>query len=159
MGTLAYVFWHRPRPGVAREDYERALVAFHAALRTPSAAFRLDRLPWLARDGYEDWYLVDGWAGLGMLNEAAVTGPRQAPHDAAAALAGEGWAGVYALMRGTAAPPDAVRWATKPAGEPYQAFLRREPAGSVWQRQMTLGPAPEFALAGGGPAGRRRLTP
>jgi hypothetical protein len=155
---LAYVFWHRPRPEVAVDEYERALVAFHRALATPSAAFRLDRLPWLERDGYEDWYMVDGWEQLGALNRAAVSGAHQAPHDAVAGLAGEGWAGIYALVRGTPAPPDAVRWASKPPDQSYRDFFEREPAATIWQRQMTLGPAPEFALGEERPAGRLRLT-
>jgi len=157
--VLAYVFWHRPRADVPRDAYERALVAFHAALAVPSAAFRLDRLPWREDDGYEDWYLVGGWDGLGALNEAAVTSPHRAPHDAVAGMSGEGWGGVYALLRGTPAPPEAVRWATRPAGEPYRRFLEREPAATIWQRQLTLGPAPEFALQEDATAGRTRLSP
>jgi hypothetical protein len=43
--VLAYVFWHRPNPDVDRDEYERALGRFHDSLENPSAAFRVDELP------------------------------------------------------------------------------------------------------------------
>jgi len=145
--TLAYVFWHRPAEDVERAHYEDLLRAFHAKVEQPSACFRLDALPWKHADGYEDWYLVDGWAALGELNEAALAPPRRAEHDAAAAASAHGWGAVYRLLDGPPEPPAAVRWA--PA---------REAASAVWQRQMVLGPAPEFCLSGGGPRGRARVA-
>ena len=159
---LAYLFWHRPRADDRRDDYERRLVRFHAALQgavAGSAAFGIEELPFAGGAGYEDWYLVEGWAALGALNEAAVSGARRSPHDAVAGMAGEGWGGVYGLVRGRAAAPDAVLWASKPDGESYGSFLERERAESVWQRQLVLGPAPEFCLAAEGSSARRRLWP
>jgi hypothetical protein len=150
--VLAYVFWHRPRAGVAAADYEASLDAFHATVGVPSWFVRLRRAPWAEESGwYEDWYLVDGWAALGELNAAAVTGPRRAPHDRAAALAADGIAGIYALRVGEPARPAWAAWLAKPEGTAYAAFERelRTAAGagaSVWQRQMTLGPTPEFAV-------------
>jgi hypothetical protein len=144
--VLAYVFWHRPRPDVERGSYEAYLQAFHATLDVPSACFRLGVLPWRHEDGYEDWYLVEDWAALGALNEAALAAPRRAEHDAAAAASDAGWGGVYRLIEGAAEPPEAVRWAHE-----------RGEAQAVWQRQMVLGPAPEFCLAGGPPRGRERI--
>lgn len=146
---LAYLFWHRPAAGAERADYERALAAFHAALAAHppagfggSAAYRLAAAPWLAGDGdaYEDWYRVADWAALGRLNDAAVSGPRAAPHDAVAHAAGAGAGGVYRLVAGSAGPPQ----------RPHHTWLHalpddREPA-AAWQRQMVLGPAPEFVL-------------
>jgi hypothetical protein len=101
---------------------------------------------------YEDWYPVADWAALGALNDAAVSGARRAPHDAVAALARDGHGGVYRLLHGEPAFA-AVRyaaWLPKPRETSY-AELRaglEEAAGSaaVWQRQMVLGPAPEFAV-------------
>src|SRR3712207_2250850 len=99
---LAYVFWHRPAEDVAREEYEGRLRAFHERLEGPSACFRLAALPWKPLDGYEDWYLVDDWAALGALNEAALDAVRRPGHDAAAAASAMGWGGVYRLLRGPA---------------------------------------------------------
>jgi hypothetical protein len=144
---LAYVFWHRPRPGTVAADYEDGLRTFHARLTVPSGSFRLGALPFADGEaGYEDWYLVEGWAELGELNAAAVSGARRPPHDAVARLAGVGWAGIYLLVRGEARPPSSTHWVSKPAEESYESFLAATPAPTVWQRQMTLGPAPEFCL-------------
>jgi hypothetical protein len=153
-GVLAYVFWHRPREGVGAADYAAALTAFHERIGVPSWFAALRRPPWCEDGGwYEDWYLVEDWNGLGRLNEAAVTGPRRAPHDAAAALAGEGIAGLYARVGGRPEPPAWAAWVAKPAGRGYEAFeaeLRAAagPGRSVWKRQMVLGPTPEFAVLG-----------
>ena len=152
---LAYVFWHRPRDGVDPADYEATLRAFHATLELPSASFRLASLPFdPGGSGYEDWYLVDGWAQLGQLNDDAVAAVRRGEHDAAAHASAEGWAGVYRLVRGAAEPPRAVRWVTKPAGPSYREFIGSLDAPTVWLRQMVLGPAPEFCLVEGEPDGR-----
>jgi hypothetical protein len=155
--TLAYLFWHTPAEGVATDDYESALRDFHDTLSVPSASFRLAVLPFEARAGYEDWYLVEHWRELGELNLAAVAAPRRAHHDAVAHRSAHGWGGVYGLLRGPAHPPHAVRWMAKPAELAYDAFLDSLNAGAVWQRQMVLGPAPEFCLAGDSEAleGRR----
>ena len=112
---LAYVFWHRPASG--SHDYERRLTAFHDVIGVESTWNRVTGLPWMGGlDGYEDWYLVDDWAALGALNERAVSGPRRRPHDAAAAEAEWGQAGIYALKRGS---PDLhgithAAWRSKP---------------------------------------------
>jgi hypothetical protein len=155
--VLAYVFWHQPRAGVPRADYERRLRAFHAALMESSASFRLGALPFADDDGYEDWYLVEGWAQLGALNTGAVSAGRRAVHDSVAGLAGSGWGGVYALIRGASEPPASTRWVSKPDGLSYDAFLDSVRASTVWQRQMVLGPAPEFCLVE--PDGRPDMSP
>ena len=160
---LAYVFWHRPAEGVEHAAYEAALAGFHAALAAaPMAGFGgsgtvvLPAAPWLAGDGpaYEDWYLVPDWAALGELNAHAVTGSRAAPHDAAAAQAAAGTAGVFApLVDGSGPPLSAWRaWLAKPAGMAYRDFHAAleellQPGAAAWQRQMTLGPAAEYAVA------------
>ena len=152
---LAYVFWHRPAPGTDAALYERALAEFHEALAAapPSGfhrswAFRLASIPWLGdATGYEDWYLVDDFAALGALNEAAVSASLKAPHDAVAGLAAEGAGGVYRIVAGAPRPETVAiaAWLAKPAGKPDAEFLA-ELGGTVWQRQMTLGPTPEFCL-------------
>jgi len=150
--VLAYVFWHRPRDGVGADAYVAALTAFHERVGVPSWFSALERPPWGEDAGwYEDWYLVEDWNGLGRLNEAAVRGPRRSPHDAAAAMAGEGTAGVYALRAGRPAGPDWAGWLSRPPELAYEAFVpalcaAAGPDASIWQRQMTLGPTPEFAV-------------
>jgi hypothetical protein len=157
--TLAYLFWHTPAEGVGADDYESALRGFHDTLSVPSASFRLAVLPFEAHPGYEDWYVVEDWRELGELNLAAVAAPRRTHHDAAARRSAHGWGGVYALLRGPAEPPHAVRWMAKPAHQSYDAFLESLDAGAVWQRQMVLGPAPEFCLAAASEAPEGRRNP
>jgi hypothetical protein len=165
--VLAYVFWHAPAARAAARDYEERLAAFHAALRAApppglgaTAVLGLDTVPWLGgAAGYEDWYLVDGFTALGALNEAAVTGPRQVPHDAAAAAAAAGVAGVMGHVAGSTLParPAWAAWTSRPTGLPYadaHAQLTAavaEADAAAWQRQMTLGPATEYCVLAGGP--------
>jgi hypothetical protein len=145
---LAYVFWHRPAASVDRADYEAHLGAFHDRLRADppagfreSAAFRVD-LPWIG-EGYEDWYLVDDWHAVGVLNAAAVDAVHRADHDAVAHDAGTGAGGIFALRAGNLAVGEAgaAAWSAKPpaVGDDVPAF-------ALWQRQMVLGPAPEHCL-------------
>ena len=155
--TLAYVFWHRPRADVDRDGYEDALRAFHATLDLPSATFRLDALPFDERDGYEDWYLVEDWAALGVLNDAAVDAVHRPAHDVPARAVSEGWGGVYRLIRGEAEPPPLTQWGWKRPGEPLEDYLASQDAAAVWMRQMVLGPAPEFCLVAGDGSGRVAL--
>jgi hypothetical protein len=149
--VIAYVFWHRA--GTETGGYEAGLTAFHEALRAHppagfvgSRAFRLDAAPWLPGDGpvYEDWYLVADWAAMGTLNEGAVSGARSRPHDAVAAQAREGTAGVYAPLHGGEPAAGEVSWVAKPAGMSYADFHAE--LGAAWQRQMVLGPTPEYVV-------------
>jgi hypothetical protein len=142
---LAYVFWHRPDAGADAAAYEEAQRGFHASLQVPSASFRLAGLPFArGKSGYEDWYLVRDWRGLGELNEAAVDAARSPHHDRAAAMASAGWGAVYSLVRGEATIPRGAEWLDKPRGEPSEDFIAALPHEAVWRRQLVLGPAPEF---------------
>lgn len=159
---LAYVFWHWRRPEVSVDDYEAAQRRFHAALAgAPPTGFlrslslAIEGAPWAAGGGkgYEDWYLVEGSAALDPLNSAAITASRQGPHDAAAALAAGGTAGLYSLRLGVSgAPPATASWFAKPAHMSYRELfdslepMVREEGAALWCRQMTLGPALEFCL-------------
>jgi hypothetical protein len=161
---LAYLFWHEPRADVDPDAYEVRLRAFHRALvAAPPPSFvrswsvRLAVAPWdagPARRPFEDWYLVEDWAALGTLNEAAVRAPREDAHDAIAALATNGAGGLYLVQHGTLdGPAPWAGWVVKPPGEPYATFEPRLRAavdaaggGAVLRRQMVLGPAPEYAL-------------
>jgi hypothetical protein len=159
---LAYVFWHWRRPTATAADYEAAQRRFHAALAAaPSPGFirsfsvAFQGAPWAADRGeaYEDWYLIDGSAALDPLNAAAISASRQAPHDAAAALAAGGTAGLYSLRQGeSVGTPAVLTWFGKPDGMTYRDLssllepLTGHPEAALWCRQMTLGPALEFCL-------------
>lgn len=164
---LAYLFWHWPRPQIAAADYEARLVAFHRRLTADpppgfrwSLTFRVATLPWLGAPagGYEDWYLVDDFAALEALNAGAVSGSRSEPHDRAAHAAAGGAGGLYRFQRGDLDLTEAsnATWLGKLDGVSYTDFdtwLRawtEETAISTWQRQMVLGPAPEFCILGRG---------
>jgi hypothetical protein len=180
--VLAYLFWHRPHDPSAIEPYEQAQICFHRSLaRSPpvglrgSAVFRVADLPWLrpradagqeaaseAGTAYEDWYLVEDYTALGVLNEAAVGRGHRTAHNELARRFGAGSGGLYGLLEGDRATigdrasllgdaPLAI-WVGRPAGsrrlglgellgdgmDPRQA--------SLWRRQLVLGPAPEFCL-------------
>ena len=157
---LAYVFWHLRQPTVAASEYEAAHRAFHESLwATPVAgllglcSYRLPEVPWLVsgKGGYEDWHLLEGSAGLDVLNEAAVTRARLAVHDRIAGMAANGTAGLYGLRSGVRIEPTFAYWMSKPAGMTYTAFdesLKPLIAKNccLWSRRMTLGPTPEFCL-------------
>ena len=165
---LAYVFWHNPASGVAPSIYEESLTAFHRTLAAHappgfrgSAAFAFRGAPWFpAESGYLDWYKVDDFAGLGALNDAAVAGARKDPHDKVAQLAGAGLGGLCRLAAGRAdfAGVTTGTWCKKPDGMSYATFLEQasrliDPSGmGLWQRQMTLGPGPEFCVLSSGQA-------
>lgn len=154
---LAYVFWHRPAAAADAIAYEDAQRAFHAAIEVPSGSFRIDRLPFGEGGGYEDWYLVEDWAGLGELNAHAVDSRRRNQHDQAASHAATGWGSVYELVRGTAEIPHGIEWLDKPREKPSTDFVASLPHESVWRRQLVLGPASEFCCSTTTAASRTRL--
>ena len=159
---LGYVFWHWKLPNVPVADYEERQRAFHRALaEAPPQGFKRSSChavrgaPWAAdgADAYEDRYLVESSRDLDLLNAAAISASRAAPHDAAAAAAAGGTAGLYTLR--SESMLDDARFAycfSKPDGMRYDAlFALLEPLTStgptaLWMRFMTLGPAPEFCL-------------
>jgi hypothetical protein len=160
---LAYVFWHWPRVSADASDYETDLVTFHASLAAAppagflrSAVFQVTGAPWLPqqRDCYEDWYLVRDWAAVGELNTNAVAPTHTKAHNRVAHQAESGTAGLYALRAGNGVPGDTTAtWFAKPPEWSYtdletalKACLDR--GLTLWQRQMLLGPAPEFCLRG-----------
>jgi hypothetical protein len=160
---LAYFFTHWPLESISAEDYEAALRSFHQSLAAhPPQGFHqswviaVQGLPWANRGqaAYEDWYLVDDFAALGVLNEAAVSPPHQETHMAVARMTANGKGGVYALAQGTleAAQMRCAAWFGKPAGMSYTTCLQQlaaitnQPGAALWQRQMTLGPGLEFCL-------------
>lgn len=110
----------------------------------------------MAGDGYEDWYAVEGYGALGVLNDAAVDAAHADAHDLVAFAAGFGAGGLYALERGTIDPAAGYCvWLTKANGITYSEFREqvaaqtRSETVTVWRRQMVLGPAPEFRVTAG----------
>ena len=119
-GVLAYVSWHRPAPDVDLDRLRagaRALPRSLARARPAGCAARPcsssarsrgraprrhRRLDW-RRPGYEDWYLLEDLAALGVLEEAAVSRGHVSAHDDAARRYRR-WrpAGVYTLLEGGA---------------------------------------------------------
>jgi hypothetical protein len=178
--VLAYIFWHRPREGVAIDAYEHAQLAFHRSLaRTRpiglrrSAVFKIDEIPWAvhgadagasesADPGYEDWYLIDDFAALGVLNEAAVGRGHRSAHDEAARRFGGGAGGLYALVEGSRSDTGELAaslgeanvaiWVARPVGAQRRELGELLGDGmdpqhaSLWRRQLVFGPAPEFCL-------------
>ena len=160
---IAYVFWHRAREGVAPEQYEMACGHFHHSLAqhapggfVGSVCLRAEHLPWLGSggSGYEDWYLLEDFGALGTLNEAAVARGHLAPHDAAARQMGEGTASIYQLVDGLPRLETTTHaiWITPRPGKSKVLFEDLlvdgiEPgSGTLWRRQLALGPAPELCL-------------
>ncbi len=167
--VLAYVFWHQPRAEVETDRYERALRLFRARLVTEPVpgllgcwSVRTPELAWLPGGGYEDWYLVTDFVALGHLNAGAVDAGHAAAHDPIAHAAGFGVGALYAAHHGDPHRRDAERaWFTKPDGTSYEQFHADLVAPSAddrddrdaervtwWQRQLVLGPAPEYCRVG-----------
>jgi hypothetical protein len=170
--VLAYLSWHRPAATVEPQAYERALEQFHRSLahQPPcgfhgSAAFRAPELPWLAASGagggagagggYEDWYLLEDWAAVGVLEEAAVAHGHASLHEQVASRAGVSTGAVYRLIEGHPTQLAGARvavWVTRSRG-PERPSLEAllgdgmDPARDcVWRRCLGLGPAPEYCV-------------
>jgi hypothetical protein len=161
---LAYVFWHERRADADDAAYRADAAEFHRRLTATalpgflgSRTFAIETLPWRDDTGvarFEDWYVLSGSAELDRLDEIAVSGDRSAPHDRLASAVAWGTAGLYRLRGGPAhGDQTAAQWFAKPAGMRYaelDAILSTavSPEHAVWQRQMVLGPAPEYCVAG-----------
>jgi len=162
---LAYVFWHWPQPGVDAQTYVDHLVSFHRTLNANkplgfhgSRVFRMHGASWLDTrgDAFEDWYLLDNSSALDRINEAAVSGVCEAPHNLVAREAAGGTAGLYRVKIGSATfeEPRFALWLSKPDGVSYADFystLNPFVHGALWQRQMTLGPTSEFLIHSAAP--------
>jgi hypothetical protein len=167
--VLAYVFWHRAALAVGGEAYEDACRRFHHgfATRRPgglsgTACLRAEQLPWLGDGGpgLEDWYLVEDFAALGVLNEAAVGRGHVSAHDGAARLMGEGTGSIYRLLDGVpelslihaATPFSPMGWtAPGPASGGASSHSALRPSCVCWP--------PTYQRACGRPACRRAGTP
>ena len=160
---LAYVFWHWPQSTVDSNTYIDHLIDFHNTLganKPPgfhhSVVFRIRGVNWLNTDdeAYEEWYLLDDSAAMDHLNDAAVSGVCEEPHNRVAREAAGGTGGLYRLRAGNGELSAAryALWLSKPAGVSYKDFytalepLTSQPGVALWGRQMTLGPTTEFCI-------------
>ena len=160
---LAYVFWHWPQSHIDRDSYVNHLIDFHNVLATnkpngfhESVVFRIRGASWLntADEAYEEWYLLDGSAAMDPLNDGAVSGVCEEPHNKVAREAADGTGGLYRLRAGHGRLSEArhALWLSKPVGVSYKDFysaldpLTSKPGVALWGRQMTLGPTTEFCI-------------
>ncbi len=160
---LAYVFWHGVPDNLATAEYEKALLHFGYALanaKSPgllgNASYAIGQTPWLGEPGYEDWAWLEGSWALDPLNERAVSGAMEQPHNAIARMTKHGGYGaLYYLVAGEhRIPADSkVFWLSRPRGINWRDIMPSimKTANSevaVWRRQMVLGPSTEFAVIG-----------
>jgi hypothetical protein len=166
---FAYVFWHWPRPEISRDSYEAKLASFLRALSedrrsgiVESLSYRVQTLPWGPQGAslYEDWYVVESFSALGALNDAAVSGAVQSPHDEIAKDYMKGAGGIFKSIKGdTLREARFVTWVEKPIGPSYQSYydevagLTAGKSSDLWRRQMVLGPSPQFCIHSGEPLG------
>src|SRR5215510_12419172 len=106
---LAYVFWHWPQSEIAQDSYVDHLTAFYDTLAAnkpsgfrESVVFRVRGASWLNTndEAYEEWYLLDDSAAMDRLNDAAVSGACEEPHNRVAREAADGIGGLYRLRAG-----------------------------------------------------------
>ncbi|MGD0638273.1 MAG: hypothetical protein ABSA72_09590 [Nitrososphaerales archaeon] len=162
-GSLAYVFWHWPRPEVPADAYEAKIRSFLGSLNSakPSgfiegSSFRVDGLPWgpQGRSLYEDWYVVENFTALEALNEAAIGGGSRDPHDSIAKDYMKGAGAIFKTISGSLKLRDSryVTWIEKPIGPSYRAYYDElakavgDRRTDLWRRQMVLGPSPQFCV-------------
>lgn len=160
---LAYVFWHSPQSGINHETYVDHLTVFHDTLAAnkpsgfqESVVFRVRGASWLNTndEAYEEWYLLDDSAAMDRLNDAAVSGACEEPHNRVAREAADGIGGLYRLRTGgeDLAQAKFALWLSKPSGVSYKDFyatlqpLTSQEGTALWGRQMTLGPTTEFCI-------------
>src|SRR5919106_792801 len=163
MSMLAYVFWHWPQLSIDRDAYIDHTADFHRTLASNkppgfqnSIVFRIKGANWLNTSGeaYEEWYVLDDSAAMDRLNEAAVSGVCEQPHNRVAREAADGIGGLYRFRTGQEelAQSRFAVWLSKPNGVSYNDFyatlqpLTSQQGVGLWGRQMTLGPTTEFCI-------------
>ena len=165
---LAYVFWHWPQSHIDPDSYIKHLTDFHQTLAANkptgfhhSDVFRVRGASWLNTndEAYEEWYLLDDSAAMDRLNEAAVSGVCEEPHNRVAREAADGTGGLYRLRAGheELSKAKSALWLSKPNGVTYKDFyaalepLTSQQGVALWGRQMTLGPTTEFCIHSANP--------
>ncbi len=171
----------------ALEHFHRSLAHRPPSGLSGSAVFRMPEPPWWTNRGngdsphpsqgdaesrhtpggdgglwhptYEDWYLLDSWSAVGVLEEAAVAQGHVGAHDAVARLAGPGEGAIYRLGEGVSELAEArlAVWVSTPRGRSSPAVgdllgdgMDGATAG-LWRRCLVLGPTPEYCLLAASP--------
>ena len=160
---IAYVFWHAVPDVLATAEYEKTLLHFGHALANENiagvvgnASYAINQTPWLGEPGYEDWVWLEGSGALDTLNQRAVSGVMERPHNAIAQMTKHGGFGaLYYLVAGNYKIPghSKVMWLSRPRGINWRdvvpSILRSANSEvTLWRRQMVLGPSTEFAVIG-----------
>src|SRR5207237_2348454 len=120
-----------------------------------STASRVAELPWAGEPGgedagggaYEDWYRLDDWTSVGVLEEAAVARGHASRHDALAGMAALSTGAIFRLSEGQPRLVGArvAVWVTRAPGHavPLLANLLADGAcgehASLWRRCLGLG--------------------
>lgn len=154
---LAWVFWHTRRPDADAKEYGTTLEELHSSLgrlklegHLGTRALQYSAVPWLSSstEVHEDWYYLKSSAALDALDASIADEPLRSVHLRIVRQAESGIGGLYRLRSGT--PMDApVRcsWLAKPRHLSYDDFIATAGrSGTVWSRQMVLGPTPEFCV-------------
>ena len=160
---LGYVFWHAAPSISATAEYEKRLLHFGRALANAkirgllgNASYAISQTPWLGEPGYEDWAWLESSRALDALNEGAVSGAMEQPHNAIAQTTKHGGFGaLYYLVAGDHKIPgdSKVMWLSRPRGINWRDIMpiilkSANSEVAVWRRQMVLGPSTEFAVIG-----------
>lgn len=157
---LVYVFWHQPRPGIALDEYAGALLAFESVFKGQGdveaiQSFRMESVPWFGSGArvYTDWYVMSDSSKLDPVNQHAISGPCEKPHQAIAAMTGAGTGSLYDITHSGCDVGEARQsiWVSKPNAMSYADFRTKwsalEAKGvCLLQRRMGLGPSPEFCM-------------
>ena len=151
---VAALPWLPIPPGGERGDAGARVGA--AAPAAPTGGVRHETAE---QSAYEDWYLVEDFTALGILNEAAVAHGHRTAHDDIARRFGAGAGGLYGLIEGELGPgADAIGeasiavWVARTPGTARRGLGELLGDGmqpghaSLWRRQLVFGPAPEFCL-------------
>ena len=83
-------------------EFQETLAANKPSGFQQSVVFRIRGASWLntSDEAYEEWYLLDDSAAMDRLNEAAVSGACEEPHNRVAREAADGTGGLYRLREG-----------------------------------------------------------
>nr|WP_272584807.1 hypothetical protein [Sulfolobus islandicus] len=150
---LAYVFWHQRARDFPANEYESSLLNFHDYFNKKakiegylgSLVVKVDHVPWIEGEVYEDWYFIETSKTLDLLNNIILeSNDIKAVHDSIARIARNGKGGLYKLLNGEQLSPSYRfgYWISKPVGMRYEDFYTEiKPfSQNLWRKQLAMGP-------------------